>query len=335
MRNLNILHIFSSFAQRTLPSGDVWNKVAVGVRAHVYDELMKLIKEWEEDMEQFKKIGDEIAHALESHFPKFEAQIYNAEEHMSQTKRDPNAQAGQEEDELHLVPNHIKEKFVGLNFGMRLAVGIGLAPVLFVGMAVRLPVFGFKTLKRSIDNYWFESKFIESKSDDSLRELAEKYARSTVDNITDKIKLESIIEEDIQPLFVYIAQQKQRLGEIIEGDLNLLKNLQAEARSDADVKRTYEPLKALFQILLDMLTYFQILHLPSKRTIPWARSLPDGTVEVSDRRICWGFGADVYLATSKNAKETGNRTQVTVRRPREQVRPQNVHNYLEIESAYW
>ena len=296
---------------------------------------MKLIKEWEEDMGEFKKIGNEIAQALEGHFPKFEAQIYNAEEYISGTSREETGQVSHEEEELQLVPNYIKDKFVGLNFGMRLAVGIGLAPVFFVGMAVRLPVFGFKTLKRSVDNYVFESKFNDSKGEKTLRELAEKYARSTVDSITEKIKLECIIEEDIQPLFIYIRQQKQRLEDIIEGDMNLLRSLQAEARSDADVKKTYEPLKAKFQILINMLIHFMILHLSSKRTLPWARSLPHGTVELSDRKICSGFGADIYHATSNDPKKTTGWSQVTVRCPRETVKPQNIHKYLEIESAYW
>ena len=308
------------------------------MRAHVYDELMKLIKEWEEDMGEFKKIGDEIALALEGHFPKFEAQIYNAEEYMSGINREETGQ-GQvsygEEEELHLVPNYIKNKFVGLNFGMRLAVGIGLAPVFFVGMAVRLPVFGIKTLKRTIDNYVFESKFNDSTGEKALRELAEKYARRTVDSITENIKLETIIEEDIQPLFVYIRQQKQRLEDIIEGDMNLLRSLQVEARSDADVKKTYEPLKAKFLILINKLNHFMILHLSSKRTIPWARSLPRGTVELLDIKLCSGFGADIYRATSKDPEKTRGWSKVTVRCPREPLKPQNVHKYLEIESAYW
>ena len=316
--------------------------MSIGVRAHVYNELMKLIKEWEEDMGEFKKIGDNIAQALEGHFPKFEAQIYNAEEFMSGPKRDAEEHVSHEEEELQLVPNYIKDKFVGLNFGMRLAVGIGLAPVFFVGMAVRLPVLGIKTLKRSIDNFWLESKFNDSKAEkDSkeaekdLKELAEKYAKSTVDSITEKIKLESIIEEDIQPLFTYIRQQKQRLEDLIEGDMNLLKNLQAEARSDADVQRTYEPLKAIFEILQRTLKHFMIMRLSSKRTLSWAKSLPVETVEVTDKKICSGYGADIYQATSKDPEKTNGWFQVAVRCPRERVRPQNVHKYQDIEMAYW
>ena len=286
-------------------------------------------------MGEFKKIGDEIALALEGHFPKFEAQIYNAEEYMSGIIREDRGPVSHEEEELHLVPNYIKDKFVGLNFGMKVAVGIGLAPVFFVGMAVRLPVFGIKALKKSIENYVYESKFNDSLGEKAFRELAEKYARSTVDSITENIKLESIIEEDIQPLFVYIRQQKQQLENIIEGDMNLLRSLQAEARSDADVKKTYEPLKAKFQILLNMLHHFMILRLSSKRTLPWARSLPRGTIELFDVKLCSGFGADIYRARSKDPEKTRGWSEVTVRCPREPLKPQNVKKYLEIESAYW
>ena len=296
---------------------------------------MKLIKEWEEDMGEFKKIGDKIAGALEGHFPKFEAKIFNAEEYMSGSSRSPKGPVVHEEEELQLVPNYLKNKFVGLNFGMRVAVGIGLAPVFVVGIAVRLPVFGIKTLKRSIDNYWLESKFRDLKDEKDLKGLAEKYAESTVDTITEKMKLESIIEEDIQPLFVYIRQQKQRLEDIIEGDLNLLKNLQQEARSDADVKKTYEPLKAKFEILLNTLSHFMIMRLSSKRTLPWAKSLPYCIIEVSDKKICSGFGADIYLATSNDPEKTNGWSQIAVRCPREQLKPNNVDKYLTIESAYW
>ena len=296
---------------------------------------MKLIKEWEEDMGEFKKIGDKITEALEGHFPKFEAQIFNAEECMSGSGRRTIGPAAHEEEELQLVPNYLKNRFVGLNLGMRLAVGIGLAPVFVVGIAVRLPVFGFKTLRRFIDNSWLGSKFNKLTNENDLKELAEKYAESTVDSITEKMKLESIIEEDIQPLFIYIRQQKQRLEDIIEGDLNLLKNLQQEARSAADVKKTYEPLKAKFEILLSTLSHFMIMRLSSQRTLPWAKSLPSSAIEISDKKICFGFGADIYLATSKDPEKTNGCSQIAVRCPRELLKPHNVEKYLQIESAYW
>ena len=124
--------------------------MAVAVRSHVYEKIMKMIKTWEEDEEKFKMIGEMIATSIEEQFPKFQAEIFDVQRKMSSSTRINSEGVLEEEEEATLIPGFLRRRLEGMSFGKRTVVVVTLAPVMLVGMAVNLPVFGFKALKRLV-----------------------------------------------------------------------------------------------------------------------------------------------------------------------------------------
>ena len=291
---------------------------------------MILIKGWEEKRGEFKKIGDRISKSLEEEFPKFTAEIFKAQKNLTNV---PFENQPPEDDSL--VPDLVRKQFEGLTFGMKIAVGIGLAPVLFLGMAVRLPLFGLKSLKKSITDLILKSDFRKAADDSEEEVLFEKYARGTVEKITDQLELRSVIEAEIQPLFKYLLQEKTKIESLINSDMELLVQMREEARNERDIRKTYSPLKEKFMMLQLELENFLFINMPHR----YCRDFKEySTACVEDWKgtvpVCCGLEAKIFRSRLKDGLGLGTFQDVCVRIPSEEIKPTNVSKQKKIQEAY-
>lgn len=322
-----------NFSDSELPKRQTWNEAAIEVRHKVYESLRNLIKDWELKETQFGGLAKEIQDSIEKEFPSFDTEIYQAEKQMTGTIRTPANET--EETEIGLVPEFIQNRIQGLSRGTVVALGIGLSPVLLVGIIVRLPVFGIQAFDRFYSKYSLEKEFREAEGNkEKLREVCQKYAQKTVANITDRMNMYQIIEEDMQPLMVYLKKQQERMENQIQSDLDLLKSLKDEDRKDEDIRKVYEPLNAKFKILRERLHHFMLLHLPAQFT-SWIKEIQYyyiADIEMSDKVICSGLEADIFEAKSKSSPN--NIHSVCVRVVKKEIKANKMRKFLKGLEAY-
>lgn len=321
------------FSDKELPKRKTWNEAAVEVRHKVYGSMRTLIKEWESKETQFGNIAKHIEESIGKEFPAFDKEIYQAEKLMSQPQKTQSLATY--DDEIDLVPEFIQNKFGSLSLGTKVALGIGLAPALLVGMIVRLPVFGVQAFEKFYSKYSLDKDFKEALGDnEKLKVVCEKYAQRTVENITHKINMRQIIEEDMQPLMTYLKQQHKRMETQIQLDLDLLKNLKDEDRKDEDVRKVYEPMNNKFLILRECLNHFMLIHLPAKFA-SWIEEVPFADIQVcNDKLICEGLEAEIFEAKSKPMKITEGKDIVCVRAAKQEIKRNKMKQFLKILEAY-
>lgn len=314
------------FSDSELPKRQTWNEAAVEVRVKVYGSLRNLIKEWEANETHFGSLASDIEQCIEKEFPALDKEIYQAEKQISNKSRLSSNAA--EETEIGLVPEFIQDRIGGLSLGTKVALGIGLSPVLLVGMIFRLPVYGFQAFERFYSKYSLEKEFREAGGNRAkLKLVCQKYAEKTVANITDKMNMRQVIEEDMHPLTMYLKQQQRRMEDQIQCDLDLLKNLKDEDRKDEDIKKVYEPLNAKFLILRERLHYFMLMHLPKKFAF-WIEEVPFADIEMSDKVICTGLNADIFQAKSNKLGT------VCVRVLKGKIKENKMRRFLQVLEAY-
>lgn len=303
------------------------------VRYKVYESMRKLIKDWESEETQFESVAKNIETSIGKEFPAFDREIYKAEQLLSEPQKTSSVPT--DDDEIGLVPEFLQNTFNGLSMGTKVALGIGLSPVLLVGMIVRLPVFGVQAFEKFYSKYSLEKDFKAALGDnEKLKIVCEKYAQKTVDSITNKMNMKQIIEDDMQPLMKYLKQQHKRMERQILCDLDLLKNLTDEDRKDEDVKKVYEPLNSKFLILRECLHHFMIIHLPAKFA-SWIEEIPFGNIEVcSDKLICRGLEADIFEGKSKQSAMTEGQEIVCVRVVKASIQRNKMEQYLKVLEAY-
>lgn len=320
-----------SFEYSELPKRSGWNHAAVEVRSKVYNALQSLIKEWEERGELFEKLFKCIDDEFEKKFPDFERQIYQVEKVMTCAKGD---EAVAEESEVELMPNFVQSRIEHLNTGTKVALGIGLSPVLLVGFIVRLSVVGVRTLDRLITKLNLEREYNAANGDkEKLKQVCQKYAEKTVDDITSKFNLNAIIEEDLKPLMSYLQQQQKRMECQIESDIRLLKSLKDEEREDGYVIKVFEPLKAKSLIIQQCLLYFMLQHMPSHLT-PWLNDFPYDAFTKKETSICSGLMSDVVNAECSDAQLTDGQYGVSICVMKEEAKKRRMHRYISILEAY-
>ncbi|XP_053393798.1 uncharacterized protein LOC123525928 [Mercenaria mercenaria] len=323
------------FSDKDLPKRQNWNEAAVEVRHKVYGSMRTLIKDWESQETHFGKLAKHIEDSIEKEFPAFDKEIYQAEKLLSNSQKTTSVDT--DETEIGLVPEFIQNRIGGLSLGTKVALGIGLSPVLLVGMIFRLPVLGAQAFEKFYSKYSLEKEFREAAVDngdkEKLKYVCEKYARKTVESITDKMNMRQVIEEDMQPLTTYLKQQQKRMEMQIQCDLDLLKNLKDEDRKDEDVLRVYDPLNAKFLILRECLQHFMLIHLPAKFA-SWIEEVPFADIEVGDTLICSGMAADIFQARSKPSTMTDGKDIVCVRVIKEKIKENKMKQFLKILEAY-
>lgn len=294
--------------------------------------MRSLIKEWESSKTRFGSIALHIETSIEREFPAFDREIYETERLMSSPLR--TTSKATEESEIGLVPDFIQNRIRGLSRGTKVALGIGLSPVLLVSLIFRLPVYGVQAFERYCSKYSMEQEFKKAAEDkEKLKAVYQKYAQKTVASITDKMNLKQIIEEDMQPLTMYLKQQQKRMEMQIQNDLDLLKSLKDEERKDEDVLKVYEPLNAKFMILRECLQHFMLMHLPAKLA-SWIDVLPFAVIVKTDTLICTGLEADIFSARSTAMALTGNNDKVCVRVLKEKIKENKMKQFLTVLEAY-
>lgn len=296
--------------------------------------MRSLIKEWESKEAQFGSVAQHIETSIEKEFPAFDREIYETERLMSSPQR--TTSNATEESEIGLVPDFIQNRIRGLSKGTKVALGIGLSPVLLVSMIFRLPVYGIQAFDRFYSKYSMERKFKLAADDkEKLKEVYQKYAQKTVASITDKMNLKQIIEEDMQPLTTYLKQQQKRMEMQIQNDLDVLESLKVEERKDEDVRKIYEPLNAKFLISRECLHHFKLMHLPAKFA-SWINELilPFVDVVKTDTLICTGLEADVFSARSTVTALTGNNDNVCIRVVTKKIKENKMKRLRAVLVAY-
>ncbi|KAL4237086.1 hypothetical protein ACF0H5_005468 [Mactra antiquata] len=295
------------FSSHDLPKRQGWDNAAVEIRSKVYNSLKSLINNWEMQEKPFASLIDDIENEFKK-FPDFELQLYNAEREMSGPGNNDDDVIP--ETEINLLPDFIQDRMSGLKMGTKVALGIGLSPVILVGFVVRLSVVGAQSLKRVIAKISMESDYKAAGNDeDKLKKVCQKYAEKTIDSITGKMNLKTIIEEKLQPLYVYLKQQQDRMECQIFSDIKLLKTLQLEDREDEYISKVYEPLRSKCLIVQQCLHFFLLEHMPSQIK-SWMNVLPTNTVTSSENTVCSGLTSYLVHATcshSTTVKKVGTR----------------------------
>lgn len=330
------------FSMIDLPRAETWEKAAIEVRHRVYQNLRELIQKWEKDENYLQKIAQIIEQDLRNNFPTFEAELCATEANMvgrgNQTyQRDYSVQDDVDYDDDNgeqFIPNILRKQMKHLNTGAKVALGVGLAPVILVGMIIRLPLFTYQILDRMVTDFMMDSTFQEAGTDKNKRkETFEKYARKVVKSISDKLSLRGVIKEDMQPLFNFLIAQKLNMEKQIQDDLDLLKNLKEEQRNDEEVRKVYEPLTAKFEIYYAQLEHFQLMTMPTW-IAKWNVCIPNTQLEKDDILICDGNEARVFQARSCGKKINNVHEIVSVRRLKTGLKPNNVKRYKESLEAY-
>lgn len=300
------------------------------VRQRVYENLRQVIKTWEVDTKITDATVSRIQQAIEIEFPAFESEIYMLEKEMTGKDDTTYPAFVNGEEEGSFVPDFIKNAVSSLSTGTKVALGIGLSPLLLAGLVIRLPYVGVKALDRIITKQRMESSFKDAGSDRSkMKEVCEKYAEKTVNSITDRLSLKTTIEEDMQPLFKFIEAQQQRMQGQIEMDIQLLKKLASEEHEQKEIEKVCEALKAKSEVLQRHLKHCMLMNNPAYFGLKEVNH-----VTLSCDVICSGFMADVVLAKIDDPSAADGHTQVCVRRQREKVQYCDIFRYMKALNLY-
>ncbi|KAL3867854.1 hypothetical protein ACJMK2_040700 [Sinanodonta woodiana] len=311
-----------------------WEAVTVEVRNAIYDRLMKAIEEWESKASPFRQIGKEIEESLKTEFPKFQFQLLNIENDLAAGRKmsvsldDQELQMSENVEDEPFIPNFISQKFLGTTLGTKIAVGIGLSPVLLVGAIVLLPVWGAKLLKRAFDHQILERSFLDAKDEDARNLVVRKYALKVVESMTKEFDLENVIKEDLEPIFNYLCTVKSQMKNQIEIDRCALKRLNEEKRDKDEIVHLYEPLKQMLVFQRNHLKQFQTLYLPKREG---CQEILLKNLLISDTVVCSGLVAEILCGeiTDPNCF-----SDVSVRRVRRMPSPNTISKFLEAEVAY-
>ncbi|KAK3607658.1 hypothetical protein CHS0354_010645 [Potamilus streckersoni] len=310
-----------------------WEAVTVEVRNTIYDRLMKSIEEWESQAGHFRQIGKEIEESLKAEFPKFQFQLLKIENDIAVGRKlsiseDQELQMSENVEDEPFIPSFISQKFLGTTLGTKIAVGIGLSPVLLVGAIVRLPVWGAKLLKRAFDHQILERSFLEAKNEEARNCVVEKYAHKVVESMTNRVDLEKVIVEDLEPIFKYLCTVKSQMKDQIDIDRDALKRLNEEKRDKDEIVDLYEPLKQMLVLQRDHLRQFQTLHLPRREG---SQEILLKNLHIDDTVICSGLMAEILCGKISDQNCFSN---VSVRRVRRMPSPNTISKFLDTEVAY-
>ena len=327
----NFLCSFNTEDTDDLANETDWNKAATKVRTKVYEGFRTVVKGWEVDTEITEGTVARVQSAIEREFPAFEMEIDKIEREMTgRPESNHTPMIHTEEEDGDLVPEFLRKKFENLAFGTKLALGVGLSPLLLAGLVVRLPYVGYKALERFIIKHRMESDFKAALSNKmKLKEVCERYSEKTMTSITNKLSLKTMIEEDMQVLFKFLELQKQRMQGQIKLDIELLQKLKYEESEQADIEKFCEPLNAKCKMLTRHLKHFMLLYNSSY----YLKNTFIKKLTISDTVICGGVIADVHSAMCQNKGRPGE-TALCVRKQKNGVKISEVLKYIKVLEAY-
>lgn len=298
----------------------------------MYEGLRELIKNWEVSGEITIGTIQRIQLAIEETFPAFEIEIYKIEQEMTgRASGTESSFMSSEEEDDDLVPEFIRKKFSNLGLRTKVALGIGLSPLILAGLVVRLPYIGFKAIEKAISKHRLESDFNSSRMNkEKLKEVCERYAERTLKSITDKISLKAVIEEDMQVLFKFLEAQRHRMQGQIKLDIELLKKLKYEESEQAEIEKVYQPLNAKCKILQHHLKYFMLTFNPEY----YLKNMFIEDVTVTQSIVCDGLIADVVLATCTDNSNGREDKRICIRRQKDKVKRADTVKYLKVLEAF-
>lgn len=294
-----------------------WREATIKIRIKLYESITEEIQRWETQNKHLEKLGAGMAKNFQKKFPDFDSKLFNLQRRYIQHGQSGNMVA---EDVEPFVPIVVLEKFDNINLGLKVLMGMSISPVLLIGALVRLPVWGIKELARKVKGQMLEKEY-EKNPRHSLRQYAESILVSTAD----PIKMKPIMEKEVSHLFMYLENQRRKVLQQIEAELNLLDKRKEEKETREFIAKNCSSQKVRFERFRRRLTYFYKMEL-----------LTDSYRRMSDyeekETLYIGVFSEVRIVSAKS--DTINSERVVVVKNKHRIDDVNIMEHMRVEEAY-
>lgn len=334
-----------------------WKNATVSVRATMFERFEKQINEWEGETGYFKKTGHTVLKKLKAELHKFDSRIHKEERRLLQNmselynkkvheKREKlsspddisilkdisfqnidmdNDNYNDDEREDTIIPPSIRDRFSGLNLGLKVFLGISLSPILLLGMTVMVPLYWKRQIQRMIEKELLEKQFNRAATNEMKRSIITKYAENIKKKLVEPVFFKTVISQGLQQVLSHIQNEHSKVKKMIDSNLELIRILK---KTDIVRQSLYHLLCIQCEFLRRYLLHYQITYL-RRPTVEIAKA----DVEISDKIICEGVLLKI-LHGKRVSEGRYAQSNFSFRIDSIPVDPGNVMKYLEEENAY-
>lgn len=317
LRSKETVSALCDFTHSMDTAGVKWKEATIKVRIKLYDSITEEIQRWETQNKKLEILGSGMAKQFQQKFPDFDSKLFNLQKRYIQHSKSGKMVA---EDEEPFVPVIVAEKFDNINLGLKVLMGISISPVLLIGAIVRLPVWGIKELARKVKGHMLEKEY-DTDPKVSLR----KYAESILESTSDPIKMKPIMENEVSPMFQYLENQRRRVLQQIEAELNLLDKRKEEKETREFIAKNCSSQKVRFERLRRRLTYFYKIELMKNSY----KKLSEFELEET---LYQGLFGEVCKVLPK--VETDHHLEAVVVKNKHRIDGVNIMEHMRVEEAY-
>lgn len=317
LRSKETVSALCDFTHSMDTAGVKWKEATIKVRIKLYDSITEEIQRWETQNKKLEILGSGMAKQFQQKFPDFDSKLFNLQKRYIQHSKSGKMVA---EDEEPFVPVIVAEKFDNINLGLKVLMGISISPVLLIGAIIRLPVWGIKELARKVKGHMLEKEY-DTDPKASLR----KYAESILESTSDPIKMKPIMENEVSPMFQYLDNQRRRVLQQIEAELNLLDKRKEEKETREFIAKNCSSQKVRFERLRRRLTYFYKIELMKNSY----KKLSEFELEET---LYQGLFGEVCKVLPK--VETDHHLEAVVVKNKHRIDGVNIMEHMRVEEAY-
>ncbi|XP_069127626.1 uncharacterized protein [Argopecten irradians] len=300
----------------------LWADAMVCTRSELYTQITTHIQKWEKTTGLLDKASKQIGKEFREKFPTFGAQISNTEKKFQDGG---NRTVVAQEDEP-FIPLSVARRFETLDMGLKVLVGVGMAPVLLLGVILRLPVYAFVELKRKITQVTLEATF-HSNDKKQQGNAVRKYAESVLRSVVDPLNLGPLMIKEVKPLFGYLKKQCINLTNEVDARLKVMEEAEEDMMGADAFKIKFAPVREKFRKFQGRTLFFLHMHMHK----PHAKDcIPESSL-VESGRISDGCMSYIMEADKKSIQ--GYQT-VAVRHCKIPTDASNIMQVLEDDKHY-
>lgn len=305
-----------------------WKDAMLMVRAELYTQITIQIKKWEKKSGLLDKASRAMGEDFHSNFPEFGTRMSLMEKKFQDGG---NRTVLNVEDEP-FIPHSIARRFDTLDMGFKVLVGVSMAPVFLLGAILRLPIYGFLELKRTITQLTLQSEFENSsrESEEERRGAVRRYAEIVLSTVVDPINLGHLMIKEVKPLFTYLKCQRMSFIKEVDADISIMEEAVKDTEKADTFRIKFAPYRARIEKFQGRGLYFFYIQLAK----PHTKDCFSESEFTEGRRISDGCLTYIMEARSSDLRKTRGHGTVAIRHSNIPIDATNIQQVLGENKGY-